>query len=245
VDTVTSTPGGITKTVTGTSTTMTGLTNGTLYTFAVTATNAVGTGAAGTSNAARPTWVTAITESATAKVTSGGTATVKGKLYQTANSAGVAGKSVRIYAKIAPATTYTLLRTVTTTSTGAYATTFTVKKNTRFQARFLGASGFDASSSAIRTTLAAYKVTSTWSVSGRTVTVTGGVAPSAAGHTINLYYRKADGSVHVLATATISGSSTYRLTRTLGPGTYALAVHIGSTSTNVATTTPYRNVKIT
>jgi hypothetical protein len=243
--TVTSSPGGITKTVSGiTSTTMTGLTNGTLYTFAVTATNGVGTGPAGTSNAVRPTWVTTLTETATTKVAYAGTATVKGKLTRS-DGAALSGVTVRIYAKVAPATTYSLVRTLTTTSTGAYSSTFNPKKNVKFQARFLGTTGFAASSSPIRTTSVAYRVTTAWSQSGRTVTVTGGVAPSAAGRTIYLWYRRSDGSIVSLASATISGSSTYKLTRTFGPGTYTLFVHIGSSTTNVATSTPFHSVKIT
>jgi len=56
--TITSSPGNLTKTLSGnppaTSWTFTGLTNGTTYTFQVTATNSGGTGPAGTSNAATP-----------------------------------------------------------------------------------------------------------------------------------------------------------------------------------------------
>ena len=67
--TVTSFPGGITKTGASSPITITGLTNGTPYTFTVTATNSVGTGAASAaSNSVTPATVPSVTNLTTGKI---------------------------------------------------------------------------------------------------------------------------------------------------------------------------------
>jgi uncharacterized protein (TIGR02145 family) len=67
--TVTSFPGGITKTGASSPITITGLTNGTPYTFTVTATNSIGTGAASAaSNSVTPATVPSVTNLTTGKI---------------------------------------------------------------------------------------------------------------------------------------------------------------------------------
>ena len=243
--TVTVSPGGDTKTVSGasTSTTIGDLTNGTLYTFTVKATNAIGTGPTATSNAVRPTWVTTLTETATSKVVSGGISTVRGRLSRS-DGRPLAGAPVQIYRRVSPTLTYSVVRTVTTASDGTWSASFTVTKNTRFRAFFAGATGYDEATSPTRLTAAAYKVTGTYSISGRTVTVKGTVSPSAAGRTVYLRHRRADGSVVNIKSGTVTSRGTYTLTRTLSRGTYYLYVYIGGTTANVAGRTPIRTTRI-
>lgn len=243
--TVTVSPGGDTKTVSGasTSTTIGDLTNGTLYTFTVKATNAIGTGPTATSNAVRPTWVTTLTETATSKVVSGGISTVRGRLSRS-DGRPLAGAPVQIYRRVSPTMTYSVVRTVTTASDGTWSASFTVTKNTRFRAFFAGATGYDEATSPTRLTAAAYKVTGTFSISGRTVTVKGTVSPSAAGRTVYLRHRRSDGSVVNIRSGTVTSRGTYTLTRTLPRGTYYLYVYIGRTTANAAGRTPVRTTRI-
>ena len=235
--TVTTSPGGATKTVTGTSTTVTGLTNGTSYTFTVKAINAAGTGAAGTSNAVVPTWVTTLTEAATVIVGTGGTANVKGALVRS-DGVGIVGATIEIYRRVAPGTSYAFLKTVRTGSNGAWATSSTVTKNTYWQARFAGAQGYDPAVSPIRLTKVRYKVTAAYSQSGRTVTVKGAVTPNAAGRTVYLRMRRSDGSLVTLAKTTVAANGTYRMARSFSRGGYTVFVYIANSTTNVAGSSP-------
>jgi hypothetical protein len=242
--TVTRSPGNVTKTVTGLTTTFTGLTNGATYQFTVKATNAVGTGAGTLSNFVVPTWVTGLTEAATSRITSGGTSTVSGRLTRS-DGVGIVGASIRIYRRVSPATTYTYVRTVTTGSGGVWSTTFTLTRNTRFYAKFLGATGFDPATSPIRLTAVRYKVTPSYALSGRTLTVTGSVSPNAAGRTVYLRHRRSDGTYVILRSGTVTSTGRFTLVRTLSPGLYSLDVYIGASTTNVAGDSAQRSTRIT
>ncbi|MGY1773452.1 fibronectin type III domain-containing protein [Blastococcus sp. SYSU D00813] len=125
---VTATPGGPTATVTGTTTTaaVTGLTNGTSYTFRVTATNAVGTsGASAASNAVVPAGPPAAPTGLT--VRPGDRSVVVTWVAASGNGSPVTGYTVTASAGGAPVATATTSGALTATVTGlSNGTTYTI-----------------------------------------------------------------------------------------------------------------------
>lgn len=243
--TVTASPGGATKTVTAASrsTAFSGLTDGTPYTFTVKAVNAVGTGAGRTSDPVTPRASTGLSLSATSQIVSGGTTTLRGVLSKL-DSTRLVGQQIRIYAKPAGASSFTLVRYLTTGSDGSYVTTFKPTKNTTYVAVFPGTSGLMPYRSAERVTKVAYKITAAYSLSGRTLTVSGAVSPNAANRLIYLRHRRADGSLVTIGQAYVQSNGTYRIVRTLAAGTYNTFVHLPATSANLAGNTAFKSVTI-
>ena len=135
--TVTSSPGGFTATTLGTSASVTGLTNGTPYTFTVTASNAIGTGPA--SGASAP--VTPISGIATSNSAEGGTA---GTSVTAANSGGTSGTAFTVFTKGSGAAL------VFSTAANAHGSLGYALTGTSGTATSVGWNGYSATSMALR-----------------------------------------------------------------------------------------------
>jgi hypothetical protein len=169
------------------------------------------------------------------QVPSGGSVTLSGKLTNSTLLTGVAGKTVKIYRRTAPNTVYKYYTSVTTKADGTWVKRLSLVRNTGYQARYSGDSTYLPSLSTRRLVKAAQVVSSTWSSSGRTVQVSGRVKPNAAGRTIYLQYRKADGTWgYAGASATVSATGAYAISRTFATGKYVLRTAIAATSVNAA-----------
>jgi hypothetical protein len=220
-------------TVTGTSTTITGLTPGVSYSVDVAAVNVVGTGPyatsvqgtpnSGTTPTPTPTpttttkppaaTATTVTIAGGKKVVSGTGAALSGVLKTSAGAA-VSGKSVTVQSRPVGATSWTTAATVTTTSTGGWSATVKPTENREFRAVFAAATPYTASSSGTTTVLVAPKITRKLSATtvkkGAKVTFTGTVSPAHKGKTVALQ-RLQSGTWVTKKSATTSTTSTYKL----------------------------------
>ncbi|HWL35816.1 MAG TPA: Ig-like domain-containing protein [Frankiaceae bacterium] len=169
------------------------------------------------------------------QVNSGSYVTLSGKLTNSTLVTGVAGRTVKIYRRTAPNTVYKYYTSVTTKADGSWVKRLSLVRNTGYQARFSGDDTHLPSLSTRRLVKAAQVVSAAWSKTGRTVKVSGRVAPNAAGRTIYLQYRKADGTWGSAgASATVSATGAYAISRTFAAGTYVLRTAIAATSVNAA-----------
>jgi hypothetical protein len=178
-------------------------------------------------------------------VVTGQSVTLFGKLKNASLNAALGGRSVRLYRRTAPATTYSLFATVTTASDGSYTKSIALTRNTAYQAKYVGDVGHMAATSIARGVLAAQKVTASYTLTGRTLVVTGSVSPLKAGAAIYIWQKRADGSIASLAKSFVSSSGSYRLSKTFVPGKYTVQVVTGSNSLNSAGFSGYRTITVT
>ncbi|MGB8651724.1 MAG: fibronectin type III domain-containing protein, partial [Mycobacteriales bacterium] len=234
---VTASPGGNRVSVTGTHATVTGLTNGTQYTFTVAAENAAGYGPeSAASNAVIPRLTTRLTSGASPRVvTYGSYMTFSGKLTRASNGAALAGRTVRL--TLTPDVGSSVNKYLTTSSTGVWTFTTRPTYNTTVRTAFLGDSsylpvGVPAYRAFVATRVVVSSPRSGASSSASTpLVVTGYATPNKSGATIYLDVYTSSGP-RTLARAVVASNGTYRFSVNLGRGTYKLRVGIGAVRGN-------------
>ncbi|NYF56557.1 S8 family serine peptidase [Micromonospora purpureochromogenes] len=134
---------------TGSSATVSGLTEGSTYTFGAWVRDRSG-------KVSSPSTVTvtgsAVTISSSAKqVTYGSSVSVTGRLTRTDNRAGIAGASVQLYGRPEGSTTWSLVGTATSSSTGELSLSHTPSTSTDYQWIYPGATTYTGADSSLRT----------------------------------------------------------------------------------------------
>ena len=179
--------------------TVTGLTNGTAYSFTVTATNPDGTSPPSTPSApvtpAPPAATTLTLTAAPTSVLYGGTVTLTGRLQQ-ADTAGVAGETVTVERRPKGKTTWTALTTVTTASDGTLVPNLQVtpQAHSEYRLRHPATPFYAASTSPIAAVRVGVRLTArlnrTSMVLGHTATIAGQVVPAHRGQRIRLQHKQ-------------------------------------------------------
>ena len=143
-------------------------------------------------------------------VANGSSATISGTLDKPGTSVAEPGATVSLFARQPGAAPFAVVQTTTTGTDGTYSFTVQNTTNELYQARTTvapvqaSAVVFQGVQDAL--TMSSSSATST--VEG-TVTFSGTVAPSKAGHTIYLQKLGRDGQWHTVETSTVTPSSTY------------------------------------
>ena len=151
-------------------------------------------------------------------VANGSPATITGTLYQPHTSTVAPDVEVGLYSRLPGSGPATLAQTTTTSATGTYSFTVEGDTNELYQARTMNASTAQATAELFEgvqdtVTMATTSATSTV---GGTVTFSGSVTPSKAGHVVYLEKYGSDSRWHVVETSTISASSEFSFNWTFG-----------------------------
>ena len=198
--------------------TVTGLINGTAYTFTVAATNPDGTGppsAPSSPVTPGPPAATTLTLAASpTRVLYGGTVQLSGRLKKTDTADGIAGETLILERRPTRTTSWTTLATVTTASDGTLdpTQTATPQANTDYRLRHPATPFYAASTSPTVKVLVGVRLTArlnrTSMALGRTATISGQVTPAHRGQRIRLQQKRGR-TWHTAQTKTLAASGRY------------------------------------
>lgn len=165
-------------------------------------------------------------------ITDGTSATIGGVLGQGKPSTPVSGVMVTLYGHT-NGQPYAPIASTPTGTDGSYSFIVTPTNNTEYQVQYgsrMSAQLFEG----VRD-LVTINVSSNTSAVGQSVTFSGLIAPNKPGHEVDLERLGADGHYHVVATSTVSASSTYQINWTFGtPGTKTFRVLVPGGPDNVS-----------
>lgn len=212
-----------------------GLTNGVTYIVRVQAVNAAGVSgyASASGVAGLATSLAAITSSKV--VTAGSGVTFSGRLYH--GSVGVPGRTIRL--TIDPYVGSTIVRTVTTNSSGAWAYRYYPRYHFAVRPYFAGDSTYSSAVGPLLKVTVPARVTRTSpsngssSSSATTLTIKGTVFPSHPGVYVYLY-RYSGSTKTLINKVKLSSTSTFTFTGKPRRGTYTFRVYIPATTGNSA-----------
>lgn len=198
---------------TGTGVTVSNLAGGTTYTFRAWVKDRSGKYSPGV--AATLAGVNVAVGSSTTALTYGGSVTVTGRLTRADNGAAIAATPVQLYARRKGSTTWSLIATPTTTSTGYLSYVHKPAWSLDYMWMYRGSSTFVGTTSAyrlvgVRTAVSANLSKTSFALGG-SVALSGSVAPSHAGQTVYLQ-RYVSGAWKSVASKTLSSTSTYSFT---------------------------------
>jgi hypothetical protein len=133
---------------------------------------------------------TSVTVSRSVTIRYGSTTTTGTVLKDTRTGKAIVGAPVRLYAHTTPTSAWSLVGTVTTSSTGAASKAVKPSGRTYYQWRYVGATGYAASTSATQTVSVSQVVAAAASPTkvrpGKTTKIYGWVSPSSSGQKVTL-----------------------------------------------------------
>ena len=226
----------------GTTVTRTGLANGTAYSFAVFARNAVGDRSTAGTRTLRGSGLTARASATTVNLK--GYVTVSGTLRATGGGA-LPGQALRLLGRVRGTTTWAERGTLHTTSTGTYQFVDHPAATTEYVVRYGGYGTYLGTQAGAGTVQVRTQVTATASRTsvplGGSATIYGSVAPSHRGQTVRLQ-RWVNGMWQTVASATLSSASTYSFVRTpVAKGTYVYRVEKPADVDHAVSVSPSRS----